>query len=349
MNEPVPDLPGVLGARRVRAATAAIAAAQEPSGAIPWFPGGHVDAWDHVECAMALLVGGEPEAATRAYDWLFRAQRADGSWPMRIEGGVVTDPGADTNMCGYVAVGVWHHWLVCRDRGFVTLAWQVVRRALDFVVAHQLPFGGIDWAVDQHGVTFGTALLAGSSSVRHALSSGLLLADLLGEPQSPWEVALDRLDHALLEREDRFDPRPRHAMDWYYPVLTGALRGPRAAARIAARWNDFVVPGLGVRCVVDRPWVTGAETCELAIALAAIGRRDTAIRLLADMQHLGDPDGSFWTGYVFPDRARWPEERSTWTAAAVVLAADALTGTTGGADLFRGSADRVARVPAHPG
>jgi len=120
-------------------------------------------------------------------------------------------------------------------------------------------------------------------------------------------------------------------------------------ALLAARWDDFVVPGLGVRCVDTNPWVTGAETCELAIALAAIGRRDTAIRLLADMQHLGDPDGSFWTGYVFPDRARWPEERSTWTAAAVVLAADVLTRTTAGADVFGRSADRVARVPVHPG
>ena len=346
---PIPDLPGVLGARRVRAAAAAIAAAQEPSGAVPWFPGGHVDAWDHVECAMALLVGGEPEAAARAYDWLFAVQRADGSWPMRTEGGAVIDPAADTNMCGYVAVGVWHHWLVCRDPGFVTRAWPVVHRALDFVVCHQLPFGGIDWAIDRHGASFGAALLAGSASVRHALSSGLLLADLLHEPQPHWEVALDRLDHALREHEDRFDPRPRHAMDWYYPVLTGALRGRHAAVRIAARWDDFVVPGLGVRCVVDRPWVTGAETCELAIALAAIDRRDAAVRLLADMQHLRDPDGSFWTGYVFADRARWPEERSTWTAAAVVLAADVLTGTTGGADLFRDSADRVARVPVHPG
>ena len=40
--------------------------------------------------------------------------------------------------------------------------------------------------------------------------------------------------------------------------------------------------------------------------------------------HLRDPDGSYWTGYVFADDARWPVERSTWTAAAVLLAVDAL-------------------------
>ena len=41
------------------------------------------------------------------------------------------------------------------------------------------------------------------------------------------------------------------------------------------------------------------------------------------MQHLRDDDGSYWTGLVFADGKRWPIERTTWTAAAVVLAADA--------------------------
>ncbi len=344
----VPDLPGVLPAARVRSAASAIAAAQEPSGAVPWFPGGQVDAWDHVECAMALLVGGEVAAAERAYDWLFAAQREDGSWPLATVAGAVTDPGADTNMCAYVAVGVWHHWLVRRDSGFLARAWPVVCRALDLVVGHQLPFGGVDWGVDQHGGTFETALVTGSASIRHALCCGLHLAALLRDPRPGWEPALGRLDRALREHEDLFDPRPRHAMDWYYPVLAGALRGRTGSRRIAARWDSFVVPGLGVRCVDDRPWVTGAETCELAITLAALGRPDEGIRLLADMQHLSDPDGSYWTGYVFADGARWPVERSTWTTAAVVLAADTLTRTTGGAAVFLESADRVARVPVHP-
>ena len=42
-------------------------------------------------------------------------------------------------------------------------------------------------------------------------------------------------------------------MEWYYPVLGGALRGEAAQARIDERWDDFVVPGLGIRCVDHRP------------------------------------------------------------------------------------------------
>jgi hypothetical protein len=159
-------------------------------------------------------------------------------------------------------------------------------------------------------------------------------------------------------------------MDWYYPVLGGAVRGAAAQARLSRRWGDFVVPGLGIRCVDDQPWVTGAETCELVLALDALGERDRALGLLADMQHLRHHDGSYWTGYVYPDHARWPEERSTWTAATVVLAADALSHTTPGADIFHGSTlpsaatdiglecgcapaerspDRVAGLPTHSG
>jgi hypothetical protein len=86
--------------------------------------------------------------------------------------------------------------------------------------------------------------------------------------------------------------------------------------------------------VSDRPWVTGAETCELALALAAAGQPDAATEQVAAMQHLRHDDGSYWTGLVFADDVRWPVERTTWTAAAVVLAADALSGATPASGLF---------------
>jgi hypothetical protein len=115
-------------------------------------------------------------------------------------------------------------------------------------------------------------------------------------------------------------------MDWYYPVLGGVLRGPTGASRIDEHWETFIVPDLGARCVSDHPWVTGAETCELVLALCALGEYDRAARLFADVQHLRHDDGSYWTGYVYPDDAFWPIERTTWTAGAVLLASAMLTG-----------------------
>jgi hypothetical protein len=127
-------------------------------------------------------------------------------------------------------------------------------------------------------------------------------------------------------------------MDWYYPVLGGAVRGDRGRALLASRWDDFVVDGLGALCVSDEPWVTGAETCELALAFDTIGDPDTATELVRVMQHLRDGDGSYWTGYQFAERINWPDEHSTWTGAAVILAVDALSGASGGSGIFRADA-----------
>ena len=73
------------------------------------------------------------------------------------------------------------------------------------------------------------------------------------------------------------------------------------------------------------------------MALEAIGDRDRALRLLADMQHLRTDEGSYWTGYVWPDEVNWPAEQTTYTAAAVILAVDALSDGTPGADIMRGT------------
>ncbi|WP_110183330.1 prenyltransferase [Nocardioides solisilvae] len=341
MSPEVPEVPGVLTAHQVAETAASIAAMQEPSGAIPWTPGDKTDVWNHVEAAMALLVGGEVEAAERAYEWTLEVQRPDGSWPMKVVEGVVEDESGETNMSAYLAVGVWHHWLVRRDPAFVARFWPAVRRGLDWVVSQQLPFGGIAWSQEYAdgvpGRVNAEALVAGSSSIHHALAAGVALADLVGEPQPGWELAGGRLGHALREHRDLFLDKSEFSMDWYYPVLGGAVRGRAGLDLVEERWGTFVVPDLGILCISSNPWVTGAETCELVMALEALGDRARALRLFTEMQHLRDTGGRYWTGYVYPDEVNWPVEHTTYTAAAVVLAADQLSGTTPGADIMRGT------------
>ncbi|QDH10918.1 prenyltransferase [Nocardioides dongxiaopingii] len=335
----LPHVPDVLSPRQVAETAASIASMQEPSGAVPWTTGEHVDIWNHVEAAMALLVGGEVEAAERAYDWVPTMQRPDGSWPMKIVGGQVDDDRGEVNMSAYLAVGVWHHWLVRHDVDFVRRLWPSVRAGLDWVVSQQLPFGGIGWTPSES-----FALLAGSSSIYQSLRAGVALADLLDDPQPGWELAGGRLGHAVRRHRDRFEDKSTYSMDWYYPVLGGAVRGPAALELLAPRWDDFVVPGLGIRCVDTNPWVTGAETCELVMALDAVGDHRRALGLLADMQHLRGDAGGYWTGWVYegenPD-VYWPVEHTTYTAAAVILAVDALGETYGhgtpGSGIMRGT------------
>jgi len=337
-----PAVPGVLSAAGVQATARSIAGVQEPSGAIGW-PDGHVDVWDHVECAMALSAAGLTGPARRAYDWLRRAQRPDGSWPRTIVAGTVTDAAAESNHAAYVAVGVWHELQVTGDGAFAARLWPTVRRAIEWVLELQAPGGEIAWERDTSGVAGGPALLTGCSSIHHSLRCAVALADYVGQPQPDWELAADQLAHAVARHPGSFADKSRFSMDWYYPVLGGVLRGPAAAQRLAAGWDTFVVPGLGVRCVDDQPWVTGAESCELVLALHAAGQTAAATQLFADVQHLRHPDGAYWTGWQFARQQHYPGERSAWTAAAVILAADALSGTTGGANVF---ADAGAVTPA---
>jgi hypothetical protein len=341
----IPELPGLLSETQVRETAAAIAVVQQPDGGIPWAVGEHIDAWNHVEGAMALLVGGEVEAAEAAYDWCRTQQRDDGSWPMKVIGTAVEDASGDTNMSAYLAVGLWHHWLVRRDLGYVRSLWPTVRRGLDFVAGLQLPWGGIAWSQQADGVVNQDALVAGSASIDHALRAGLALAELLDEPQPSWELVGGRLRHALVHHLDRFLDKATFSMDWYYPVLGGALRGAEGHARLASRWDDFVVDGLGVRCVDTNPWVTGAETCELVLALDALGDRERALGILGDMLHTRHSSGLYWTGYVFDEDVFWPHEQTTYTSAAVILATDALARTTPGSGIFRGDGLREELPP----
>jgi hypothetical protein len=55
------------------------------------------------------------------------------------------------------------------------------------------------------------------------------------------------------------------------------------------------------------------------------------------MTWIGDhlfEDGTFWCGFTYPDMTIWPEEKISWTNAAMLLAADAGYGLTPAAGLF---------------
>jgi hypothetical protein len=327
---------GLLTESQVAQTADAILEWQLPSGMIPWIPGGHSDPWNHVEAAMALASAGQTTAAERAYDWLVGLQHDDGSWHQYYLAEGVEQDKFDANVIAYIATGVWHHWLVTQDRGFAETMFPVVEKALDWVFELQQPRGEILWARHADGTPWSFALLTGSSSMFHSARSALALSRLVGSERTDWIDRIDRLGNVLRDQPDgAFAPKNRWAMDWYYPVLSGAVTGQPARDRLSARYDTFVMDGLGVRCVGDRPWVTTAETCECAMAYLAVGDQDTARYLFDTTWRLRGDDGRYWTGEVHPEEVHFPGgEMSTYSSAAVLLANDALSKRSNAAELF---------------
>lgn len=333
----VPEVAGVLSASDVLASAHTIAEVQRPDGMIPWFEGGHSDPWNHVEAAMALSVCGMHAEAEAAYEWLADTQLSGGSWFNYYLAEGVKDSRLDTNVCAYVATGVFHRYQVTGELDQLSRYWSMVEAAVDFVLRWQRPDGSVLWSVDASGRCESYALLTGSSSIYHALRCAVAIAECLGKERPEWELAAGRLGHAVAHHARSFAPKDEYAMDWYYPVLAGALPEQAARHRIVSAWDRFVIEGFGVRCVSSQEWVTAAETAECVIALDALGLDQVAHKLFVDAQGLRLPDGSYWTGMVYPEEMTFPAaERTTYTAAAVVLAADALSGATPASGLFRG-------------
>jgi hypothetical protein len=94
--------------------------------------------------------------------------------------------------------------------------------------------------------------------------------------------------------------------------------------------------GLGVRCVSTNDWITAAETAECVLALDALGLTSRALDLFRCTNLHRREDGAYWTGIAYPDRVTFPDRETTsYTAAAVLLAADALSSSSPAAGLFR--------------
>jgi len=312
-----------------------IAETQRHTGEIPWCEGDKTDPWDHVEAAMGLGIGGLLEEARQAFEWMARMQMEDGAWYAAYRNGIPEDKTRDTNMTSYIAVGVYHHYLLTRDRDFLNHMWKTVVGAIDFALGLQNATGEIYWAISPQGKVDPTALLTGSSSVYLSLKCALAVTTEIGKEKPEWEKALNDLGDAIRNRPYLFNmTKSRFSMDWFYPILCGAVTGEKARHRIEKYWKKFVVKDRGVRCVSDQPWITMAETSELCIALASIGNYRLSEIVFSWIQESRYDDGSYWCGYTLPDMVVWPEDKLTWTNAAVLLAADALYDITPAGRLF---------------
>jgi hypothetical protein len=332
----ISGVPGLLSGEEVARTASHLASLQVRDGQIPWFPGGHCDPWNHVEAAMALTVTGYVDEAKAAYQWLANHQLGDGSWFNYYVGNAVKDARLDTNVCAYVAAGLYHYVVATGDVDFAAQLWPTVERSIEFVLRWQHDDGTVAWSLDALGRCETYALLTGSSSIFHSLRCGVALAERLGFAQPQWELSAGRLGHAVAHHPGAFAPKNEFAMDWYYPIFSGALTGERGGRRIDDGWERHVMDGYGVRCVSTSDWVTAAETAECVLALDALGRTGQALELFSFTRRHRREDGAYWTGIAYPSEVTFPDRETTsYTSAAIILAADALTSSSPASGLFR--------------
>jgi hypothetical protein len=191
------------------------------------------------------------------------------------------------------------------------------------------PNGEIYWARDSAGKIYPTALISSCSSTYLSIKSALSIASVLGEDMADWKEANAALMKAIKEMPCILStPQEKNkftfAMDWYYPAMCCVINGDDARQHLSSGWDKFVIDGFGCLCSLEQGWVTAAETSELAISLAVHGEYENSATVFNWIHQLRDNDGAYFYGIALPTKEIWPEEKPTWTSAAVVLAADML-------------------------
>ena len=311
---------------------------QNQDGSIPWEKGKKLDPWDHIEAAMGLSIAGNKVEAEKAFIWLSDNQLDDGSWYSEYIESVPQTKRRETNFSAYLATGLLHYFLIFEDKKFLERLFPSLEKAMDFVISSQTSKGDIYWAKEEGIEILDDSLITGSSSIYKSLECAIAIYNILGKPIKNLSESRLSLKNSINNNPERYDrsweSKSRYSMDWYYPILCGVYDDKEGISIIDSKWSDFIVLGMGCKCVVEEPWVTVAESSELVIALVKLGLIEKAEYIFNSLHQWRDEDGLYWTGYVYTDEKFWPVEKPTWTAGAVLLAADSLYRFTRGSELF---------------
>lgn len=286
---------------------------QSSDGYISWDEKGKCDPWDHCECLIALSIYEEWDAFWLGVKWFFDNINDEGLIYAEFQKGKPSKEYFESHHAPYIILPLMQAALIDKKQDYHKILNQIQLNKLNKIFKGLKNFQDKDgfyyWAKNDDGYYDNSLITATMSIYISIMAKEFLAPDL---KTNLWDRKFDR---------DGVD-RSRFSMDFYYPYLAGIKNNK---SEFLKSLEDFYVKGLGVKCVKEEPWVTVAESCECVIAALAHENIQIAEDIFNDIQQFQDSEGIFPTGYQYDLKIFWPEEKSTWTNAAVIIAAHALS------------------------
>jgi len=286
---------------------------QSPSGAIFWDEKAKCDPWDHCECLIALAIYEEWEHFWRGVNWFFTNLNEDGLIYAEFQNEKPSKLHYESHHAPYIIIPLIQASLIDQEQDYKKILTNEQLLKLENVFEALNEFKDEDgyfyWAKDSNGYSDNSLITASMS----------ILLSLAAKDKSLPMFNIDMWQEKF--NRDGID-RSRFSMDFYYPFLAGIKNNRKEFLDLL---DNYYVKGLGVKCVAEEPWVTIAESSECVISALIHGNENIAKEIFNDIQQFQNKDGIFPTGYQYHMEIFWPDENSTWTNAAVIIAAHALS------------------------
>ena len=286
---------------------------QSSSGAILWDEQGKCDPWDHCECLIALAIYEEWDSFWRGVNWFFTNLNEDGLIYAEFINEKPTKLHYESHHAPYIIIPLIQANLIDQDQDYNKILTNEQLIKLENIFETLNDFKDQDgyfyWAKDCNGYSDNSLITASMS----------IFLSLVAKNKSFPEFKINMWQEKF--NRDGID-RSRFSMDFYYPFLAGIKNNKN---EFLESLDKYYIKGLGVKCVAEEPWVTIAESSECVISALIHGNENIAKEIFNDIQQFQDKDGIFPTGYQYDMEIFWPEEHSTWTNAAVIIAAHALS------------------------
>ncbi len=302
---------------------------QNRSGSINWDHRGKCDPWDHCECLIALAIYEEWDSFNMGIEWFFNNLNPEGQIASEFINEKVSKSYYESHHAPYIFLPLYQKFLIDNDIDYLGKYKKQIQAIYNSTLAFADSEGFLFWAKNENGFS-DNSLITASCSVHISLKTYEKIADILELENNHNKILLNQ-EKINSKRFDRDGvSRKRFSMDNYYPFLCGI--GDDELIRKTL--NDFYKDGLGIKCVVEEPWVTFAESSEFIISLVKMNKKEDAKKILEEIMRFQDSRGIFPTGYQYKLDILWPDEFSTWTNAAVIIAADCVFGISKESNVF---------------